>query len=322
MSTLRNKVVVITGAGSGLGREYALAFAKHGASVVVNDYGAAVTAEKLAINPADAVVAEIIALGGTAIANTASVSDWVGAESIIETAVMHFGRLDAVVNNAGNNRPSSLVELSQLDLDSQIDVHLKGTLAVSHFAAQHWNKMGPEADRAIVNTTSAVGLHPTAGGGVYGAAKAGIAAATVSHAQELARLGVKVNALAPCARTRMVKESPSVLAMMPASDEFDRHAPEHSAPLVAYLASSLNRFTGRIFAVEGPDLALYTPFSVEEHWSTQGAWTIEGIAETLESVNVRTNTEAFFPGGVVQHGVPSGRTLKMLTDVADSSIHR
>jgi NAD(P)-dependent dehydrogenase (short-subunit alcohol dehydrogenase family) len=235
---------------------------------------------------------------------------------------MHFGRLDAVVNNAGNNRPSSLVELSQLDLDSQIDVHLKGTLAVSHFAAQHWNKMGPEADRAIVNTTSAVGLHPTAGGGVYGAAKAGIAAATVSHAQELARLGVKVNALAPCARTRMVKESPSVLAMMPESDEFDRHAPEHNAPLVAYLASSLNRFTGRIFAVEGPDLALYTPFSVEEHWSTQGAWTIEGIAETLESVNVRTNTEAFFPGGVVQHGVPGGRTLKMLTDVADSSIHR
>ena len=322
MSTLRKKVVVITGAGSGLGREYALAFAMHGASVVVNDYGAAVTAEKLAINPADAVVAEIIALGGTAIANTASVSDWVGAESIIETAVMHFGRLDAVVNNAGNNRPSSLVELSQLDLDSQIDVHLKGTLAVSHFAAQHWNRMGPEADRAIVNTTSAVGLHPTAGGGVYGAAKAGIAAATVSHAQELARLGVKVNALAPCARTRMVKESPSVLAMMPESDEFDRHAPEHNAPLVAYLASSLNRFTGRIFAVEGPDLALYTPFSVEEHWSTQGAWTIEGIAETLESVDVRTNTEAFFPGGVVQHGVPSGRTLKMLTDVADSSIHR
>jgi NAD(P)-dependent dehydrogenase (short-subunit alcohol dehydrogenase family) len=322
MSTLRKKVVVITGAGSGLGREYALAFAAHGASVVVNDYGAAVTAEKLAINPADAVVAEIIALGGTAIANTASVSDWVGAESIIETAVMHFGRLDAVVNNAGNNRPSSLVELSQLDLDSQIDVHLKGTLAVSHFAAQHWNRMGPEADRAIVNTTSAVGLHPTAGGGVYGAAKAGIAAATVSHAQELARLGVKVNALAPCARTRMVKESPSVLAMMPESDEFDRHAPEHNAPLVAYLASSLNRFTGRIFAVEGPDLALYTPFSVEEHWSTHGAWTIEGIAETLESVNVRTNTEAFFPGGVVQHGVPSGRTLKMLADVADSSIHR
>jgi hypothetical protein len=120
----------------------------------------------------------------------------------------------------------------------------------------------------------------------------------------------------------MVKESPSVLAMMPESDEFDRHAPEHNAPLVAYLASSLNRFTGRIFAVEGPDLALYTPFSVEEHWSTQGAWTIEGIAETLESVNVRTNSEAFFPGGVVQHGVPSGRTLKMLTDVADSSIHR
>jgi hypothetical protein len=117
----------------------------------------------------------------------------------------------------------------------------------------------------------------------------------------------------------MVKESPSVLAMMPESSEFDRHAPEHNAPLVAYLASSLNRFTGRIFAVEGPDLAIYTPFSVEEHWSTQGPWTVDGIAQTLQSVNERTETEAFFPGGVVQHGVPSGRTLKMLSDVADSS---
>jgi len=319
MGLFTGKVVVVTGAGSGLGREYAFAFAAHGASVVVNDYGASVTAEKLATNPADAVVAEITARGGSAVANTASVSDWLGAESIIETAVTHFGRLDAVVNNAGNNRPSSLVELSQLDLDSQIDVHLKGTLAVSHFAAQHWNTVGPAIDRAIVNTTSAVGLHPTAGGGVYGAAKAGIAAATVSHAQELARLGVKVNALAPCARTRMVQESPSVLAMMPQSDEFDRHAPEHNAPLVAYLASSLNRFTGRIFAIEGPDLALYTPFSVEEHWSTEGAWTFDAIAETLQSVDVRSITEAFFPGGVVQHSVPSGRTLKMLNEIADSA---
>lgn len=315
MGAFTGKVVVVTGAGSGLGREYALAFAAQGASVVVNDYGAAVTSEKLAVNPADSVVAEIVALGGTAVANTASVSDWLGAESIIETAVTHFGRLDVVVNNAGNNRPSSLVELSQLDLDMQIDVHLKGTLAVSHFAAEHWNKVGAEESRAIVNTTSAVGLHPTAGGGVYGAAKAGIAAATVSHAQELARLGVKVNALAPCARTRMVKESPSVLAMMPESDEFDRHAPEHNAPLVVYLASSLNRFTGRIFAIEGPDLAIYTPFSVQEHWSTQGAWTIEGIADALQSVKVQANTEAFFPGGVVPHGVPSGRTLKMLNDI-------
>jgi NAD(P)-dependent dehydrogenase (short-subunit alcohol dehydrogenase family) len=318
MGVFTGKVVVVTGAGSGLGREYAFLLASFGAHVVVNDFGAAVTAEKLSVNPADAVVAEITARGGTAVANTASVSDWIGAESIIETAVTHFGRLDVVVNNAGNNRPSSLVELTQLDLDSQIDVHLKGTLAVSHFAAQHWNLMGPEADRAIVNTTSAVGLHPTTGGGVYGAAKAGIAAATVSHAQELARLGVKVNALAPCARTRMVKESPSVLAMMPESDEFDRHAPEHNAPLVAYLASSLNRFTGRIFAIEGPDLALYTPFSVEEHWSTQGAWTVDAIAETLQSVNVRVNTEAFFPGGVVSHSVPSGRTLKGLENFTGS----
>jgi NAD(P)-dependent dehydrogenase (short-subunit alcohol dehydrogenase family) len=282
MGLFMGKVVVVTGAGSGLGREYALAFASNGASVVVNDYGVAVTAEKLATNPADDVVTEITALGGTAVANTASVSDWLGAESIIETAVTHFGRLDAVVNNAGNNRPSSLVELSELDLDSQIDVHLKGTLAVSHFAAQHWNKVGAEANRAIVNTTSAVGLHPTAGGGVYGAAKAGIAAATVSHAQELARLGVKVNALAPCARTRMVKESPSVLAMMPESIEFDRHAPEHNAPLVAYLASAACDFTGETFFVKGGEVTRVRSWERAETVEQNDRW---GVSELTAALN-------------------------------------
>lgn len=317
MGLLDNKVAVVTGAGSGLGREYAIALAQHGASVVVNDYGANVLGQHAGLQSADEVAQRIVASGGHAVANTASVADWNGAQSIIDDAVTHFGRCDIVVNNAGNNRPSSLVDLSEEDIDSHLDVHLKGTLAVSHFAAAYWNTIGAEPHRAIINTTSAVGLHPAAGGGVYGAAKSAIAALTVSHAQELARLGVRVNALAPAARTRMVKDSPGVLALMPETEGFDRHAPEHVAPLVVYLASSLNRFTGRIFAVEGPDLAIYTPFSVEEHWSTQGAWTIEGISQTLQSVNERTETEAFFPGGVVQHGVPSGRTLKMLSDVAD-----
>jgi NAD(P)-dependent dehydrogenase (short-subunit alcohol dehydrogenase family) len=318
MRLLEGKVAVVTGAASGLGREYAIAFAQHGAAVIVNDFGASVDGERMQSNSADSVVEEIISLGGKAVTNTTSVADWDGAKSIIETAIRHFGRLDIVINNAGNNRPSSLADLTEQDVDSQIGVHLKGTLAVSHFAAAYWNEVGAEAHRAIVNTTSAAGLHPTAGAGVYGATKSAIAALTVSHAQELARLGVRVNAVAPCARTRMVNESPTVLAMMPKVEGFDRHAPEHVAPLVVYLASSLCRFTGRVFAIEGPDVAIYRSFSVEQDWTTHEAWTPEALAQTFAEINERSCTQAFFPGGVVQQSVPSGRTLKALNKVVRS----
>ena len=318
MRLLEGKVAVVTGAGSGLGREYAIAFALNGAAVIVNDFGASVDGERMQSNSADAVVEEIVSLGGKAVANTVSVADWDGAKSMIDAAVAHFGRLDIVINNAGNNRPSSLVDLTEQDVDSQISVHLKGTLAVSHFAAAYWNEVGAEAHRAIVNTTSAAGLHPTAGAGVYGATKSAIAALTVSHAQELARLGVRVNAVAPCARTRMVNESPTVLAMMPKVEGFDRHAPEHVAPLVVYLASSLCRFTGRVFAIEGPDVAIYKSFSVEQDWSTHEAWTPEALAQTFADINERSDTQAFFPGGVVRQSVPSGSTLKALNKVVRS----
>ena len=319
MRLLEGKVAVVTGAGSGLGREYAIAFALNGAAVIVNDFGASVDGERMQSNSADQVVDEIISRGGKAVANTASVADWDGAKSMIETAVQHFGRLDIVVNNAGNNRPSSLVDLTEQDVDSQIGVHLKGTLAVSHFAAAYWNEVEVDAHRAIVNTTSAAGLHPTAGAGVYGATKSAMAALTVSHAQELARLGVRVNAVAPCARTRMVNESPTVLAMMPKVEGFDRHAPEHVAPLVMYLASSLCRFTGRVFAIEGPDVAIYRSFSVEQDWTTHEAWTPEELAQTFAEINERSDTQAFFPGGVVQQSVPSGSALKALNKAVHSN---
>jgi hypothetical protein len=200
----------------------------------------------------------------------------------------------------------------------QLDTHLKGTLAVSHFAARHWAQLGAAACRAIVNTTSAVGLHPAAGGGVYGAAKAGVIALTVSHAQELAKYGVRVNAVAPCARTRMVEASPSVLALMPKSDGFDRHEAAHVAPMVLYLASASCRFTGRVFAIEGPDMAIYHPQGVEEHWSTDGQWSLTSLTEVFDSHPQRSEIDAFFPGGVVQYAEPSGRTLRDLEHVARS----
>jgi len=309
---LHNKVAVVTGAGSGLGREYAIALAAQGARVVVNDFGAAVTGEQRSPGAAGQVVSEIVSLGGVAVANIADVSQWGGAESIIDTAITSFGRLDIVINNAGINRPSSLVDLSEHDVDSQLGVHLKGTLAVSHFAAAYWHQAGVQPHRAIVNTTSAVGLHPVSGGGVYGAAKSAIAALTVSHAQELARLGVRVNAVAPCARTRMVKESPAVLALMPHATGIDRHPPEHLAPLVVYLASSLCRFTGRVFAIEGPDVAVYSAVGVAQHWSTTDAWSVEALADVLANADEQSQQQAFFPGGVVAHNTPPGRTLRTL----------
>jgi NAD(P)-dependent dehydrogenase (short-subunit alcohol dehydrogenase family) len=312
MGLLSGGVAVVTGAGSGLGREYAIALAARGVRVVVNDVSVSVVGEQTTDQSADDVVADITARGGVAVANHASVADWEGAESIIRDAIRHFGWLDIVINNAGINRPSSLVELSEQDVDAQLSVHLKGTLAVSHFAAAYWNDVGFQPNRAIVNTTSAVGLHPTAGGGVYGAAKSAIAALTVSHAQELAKLGVRVNAIAPCARTRMVIASPNVLALMPEAEGFDRHDPSHVTPLVLYLASEVCRFTGRVFAIEGPDVAIYRPFGVEQHWSTQEFWTPESLAQALSAVAEQSTTEAFFPGGVVQHRTPPSRTLRAL----------
>lgn len=312
MSLLAGKVVLVTGAGSGLGREYALAFARHGARVLVNDLGATVSGEASGDHSAHAVAAEIRALGGKAEANHSSVADWAGAEHMVAEGIARFGRLDVVVNNAGINRPSSLVELTERDADLQLDVHLKGTLAVSHFAARWWAQQTHETGRAIINTTSAVGLHPVAGGGVYGAAKAGIVALTLSHAPELAKYGVRVNAVAPCARTRMVKASPDVLALMPEQDGFDRHAPEHVAPLVVYLASGLCRFTGRVFAIEGPDVAVYHPFGVEHHFSTEGAWTVDGLTATFAGVSRTSEVDAFFPGGVTKHHTPPRRTQRQL----------
>jgi NAD(P)-dependent dehydrogenase (short-subunit alcohol dehydrogenase family) len=312
MAVFNGKVAIVTGAGSGLGREYALALAREGASVLVNDVGANVAGDSSGNRSADTVVSEIKAGGGRAAANFSSVADWAGAQSVVADAINQFGRLDLLVNNAGINRPSSLVNVTERDIDLQLGVHLKGTLAMSHFAAQFWSRMPRESGRAIVNTTSAVGLHPVAGGGVYGAAKAGIIALTMSHAQELAQYGVRVNAIAPCARTRMVEDSPEVLALMPGASDFDRHAPEHVAPVVAYLLSESCRFTGRVFAIEGPDLAIYHPFGVQQHWSSECGWSVAQLIDVLSTVDQSVELDAFFPGGVVQHRSPPRRTLRQL----------
>jgi len=144
-----------------------------------------------------------------------------------------------------------------------------------------------------------------------------MAALTLSHAQELARLGVRVNAVALRARTRMVLNSPAVAALMPTSDDFDRHTPDHVAPLVAYLASNLCPFTGRVFAIEGPDVAIYGPAAVVGEWKTETQWTLSELPQALSAATNQISSRGFFPGGPAQHHVPSGRTLKSLGEVGD-----
>jgi NAD(P)-dependent dehydrogenase (short-subunit alcohol dehydrogenase family) len=258
------------------------------------------------------VVAEITAAGGRAIANHASVADWAGAKSIVDDAVTAFGRLDIVVNNAGINRPASLIDLTEADYDLETAVHLKGTTAVCHHAAALWARQGRQEGRAIINTTSPVGVHPMPNGGPYCAAKAGIAALTMVAAQELAQLGVRANAIAPAARTRMVMASPRVEQLMPRSDGFDRHLPDHVSPLVVYLASSLNRFTGRVFGVEGPDVALYQPWSADWVVSGDGQWPVETLAQALAALPEQASIRAFYPGGRIDTVVPPNRTLKAI----------
>jgi NAD(P)-dependent dehydrogenase (short-subunit alcohol dehydrogenase family) len=311
MRLLENKVAVVTGGGNGLGRCHALALAAAGARVVVNDLGGDVTGGGSG-DAAARVVAEIQDLGGQAVANRASVADWAGAATIIEQAVSTFGGLDIVVNNAGINRPASIANLTETDFDLEVGVHLKGTTAVCHHAARFWTERGPAAGRAIINTSSPVGVHPMPDGGPYCAAKAGIAALTMVLAQELANLGVRANAIAPAARTRMVMASPSVDQLMPRSDGFDRHLPDHVSPLIVYLASSLCRFTGRVFGVEGPDVAIYQPWSAD--WLVTGAsqWHAEALAEALAAIPEQADIRAFYPGGRIETVFPPRRTLKAL----------
>ena len=319
MAILLGKVAIVTGGGRGLGRCHALALAAHGAAVVVNDLGGSVTGggpDELqgpkSSNAAADVVAQIIARGGRAVANRASVADWAGAKTIIDDAIAAFGGLDIVVNNAGINRPARLIDLTEADFDLEIGVHLKGTTAVCHHAAAYWAREGRREGRSIINTTSPVGVHPMVNGGPYCAAKAGIAAFTVTIAQELASLGVRANAIAPAARTRMVEASPSVDQLMPKSDGFDRHLPEHVSPLVVYLASSLNRFTGRIFGVEGPDVALYQPWSADWLVTSAGQWAVPALADALAALPEQARIRAFYPGGRIDTAIPPGRTLKAL----------
>lgn len=263
-------------------------FAREGASVVVNDLGGGNDGAGADTGPAHEVVAEIEALGGKAVANTNNVADWAGARELVEQAVAEFGRLDVVVNNAGILRDAFLAGLEESQWDSVIAVHLKGHAAVLHHAAAYWkaqSKAGAQVAGSVINTASASGTTlPNAGQANYGAAKAGIAALTLVAADELSRYGVRVNAIAPIARTRLTLATPGMGALFAApveEGELDPFAPEHISPLVAYLATEKCPVTGKVFAVQGgaiQELGGWHPVKTIE---TDGHWQLDDIADRL-----------------------------------------
>ncbi|NKS81060.1 SDR family NAD(P)-dependent oxidoreductase [Rhodococcus hoagii] len=254
---LDGRVVIITGAGRGIGRAHALAFAAEGAKVVVNDIGVGGDGSNTGETPAEQVVAEIKAAGGEAVTNGDDVASWEGAQNLIQTALDDFGRLDVLVNNAGFLRDRMLVGMSEEEWDAVIRVHLKGHFAPLRHAAAYWraeSKAGRPVDARIINTSSGAGLQGSIGQGNYAAAKAGIAEMTIQAAAELKNYGVSVNAIAPAARTRMTVGAGGAMAEAMAAPEegFDAMAPENISPLVVWLGSAESKdVTGRVFEVEG-----------------------------------------------------------------------
>jgi NAD(P)-dependent dehydrogenase (short-subunit alcohol dehydrogenase family) len=245
---------VITGAGRGIGRAHALAFAAEGATVVVNDIGVALDGTGAGGGPAQQVVDEIHAGGGRAVANTDDIADWSGAQSLVAQAIDAFGRLDVLVNNAGFVRDRMLTNVAEDEWDAVLRVHLKGHFAPLRHASAYWRaeaKAGRPVDARVINTSSGAGLFGSVGQANYSAAKAGIAGLTLVAAAELARYGVTANAIAPAARTRMTETTFADMMAAPA-DGFDAMAPENVSPLVVWLGSPESAgVTGRVFEVEG-----------------------------------------------------------------------
>jgi len=288
MGALDGRVAIITGAGRGIGREHALLFASEGAKVVVNDLGGSTDGSGEDVGPAQEVVNEITAMGGEAVANTDNIADWEGAQSLINSTVEAFGDLHVLVNNAGILRDRVLVNMSEDEWDAVINVHLKGHFCPTRFAAAYWreqSKAGKEVKANVVNTSSTSGLLGNAGQTNYGAAKAGIAAFSVICAMELERYGVRTNAIAPAARTRMTEQTPGLGEIVKAPEDvakFDVWNPANISPLVAYLATEDCPFNGKTFFVQGGTVRLFQGWTMTDTVEKDDRWTVSELQSEMK----------------------------------------
>jgi NAD(P)-dependent dehydrogenase (short-subunit alcohol dehydrogenase family) len=282
MGRLDGRVAIVTGAGRGIGRSVAILLASEGASVVVNDLGAAVDGSGSDVGPAGHVVEEIAAAGGKAIANGADVSDHAAAQDLIGSAIEQFGRLDVLVNVAGILRDRMVFNMSEQEWDDVIRVHLKGTFNTTKFAAAHWRSIrDPEAQNRIINFTSVSGLHGAPGQPNYAAAKMGIVGLTYSCANALRPYGVTANTISPGAATRMTESVPAERRRARASA--DEWSPDNVAPVVAYLASPQSGWiNGRIVHSSGYEIALYSNPEPEVRIIGTGPWDADSLASQVE----------------------------------------
>jgi NAD(P)-dependent dehydrogenase (short-subunit alcohol dehydrogenase family) len=285
MGLFDGRVAVVTGAGRGLGRAEAMLLASEGAQVVVNDLGGAMTGEGADEGPAHDVVAQIRASGGQATANSDDISSWEGGQRLIREALDVYGRLDILVNNAGILRDRMSFTMEEADWDSVIKVHPKGHFVPIRFAAAHWRQVAKETgapvNAKVVNTSSESGLYGNAGQLNYAAAKAGIAAMTIVLARELERFGVRVNAIAPVARTRLTEALAGFGdALAPVEGEFDKWAPENVASVVAWLASDLSEgVSGQILKVQGGLIRVMRGWEPAAEIRSDDVWTIDRVNE-------------------------------------------
>ena len=285
MALLDGRVAIVTGAGRGIGRSVAMLLAREGASVVVNDLGAAVDGSGRDSGPAQAVVDEITSAGGKAVASGADVSDHAAAEDLIKTAIAEFGRLDVLVNVAGILRDRMIFNMSEQEWDDVIRVHLKGTFNTSKFAAAHWRSLREEsAQNRIINFTSVSGLHGAPGQPNYAAAKMGIVGLTWSCANALGKYGVTANAVSPAAATRMTDSIPTDRRRTDRpSDEDARRSPDNVAKVVAYLASERSGWlTGRIVHSSGYEVSLYSNMAPTVRLIAEQPWELDDLAGEVE----------------------------------------
>jgi NAD(P)-dependent dehydrogenase (short-subunit alcohol dehydrogenase family) len=283
VGALDGRIAVITGAGRGLGREHALLFAKEGAQVVVNDLGGGTDGGGGDPETAAGVVAEIEAAGGEAVADGSDVTTSEGAASLIAHAIEEYGRLDVLVNNAGILRDRMIVNMSDEEWDSIMRVHLRGHFLPTRAAAQYWraqSKAGAPIKASLINTSSTSGLFGNAGQTNYGAAKSGLASFTTIAQTELAQYGVRCNAIAPNARTRLTMATPGLSdRIAPVEGKFDRFDPANVSPFVAYLATEDCPIAGKVFFVQAGEVHLFQPWTIVDRITTDGRWTVEALTQ-------------------------------------------